>query len=80
MVPLVRSHFEFASVVWNNDQLRSLAVIEGVQRRLFDWLKYEFDDVLRGVGRDDTSRTLNLPLLSRRTCFDFILFYKNLRG
>ena len=72
---LVRSHLEYASVIWNRDRGYSDDAIEGVQKRFLSWMSYKFPNL------QNVKEELGLPsLCARRTCCDLIFFHKVLHG
>lgn len=77
---LVRSHLEYASVAWNSERACTSSLVEGVQNRFLNWLRYRFPK-FANRGKDDIRRELDLPLLEhRRTYFDLVFFHRNLHG
>ena len=75
---LVRSHLEYASVIWNRKRGYSDDAVEGVQRKFLSWMLFKFPD-LHNVT--NVREELGLFSLSaRRTLFDLIFFHKALQG
>lgn len=77
---LVRSQLEYAVVVWNSNRAFTANLIEGVQNRFINWIRYKFSD-FGGFSKSDVRIQLNISLLStRRSIFDMLHFHRNLHG
>lgn len=78
---LVRSHLEFCTVVWNSNRAYTSDLIESVQNRFLNWIKYKFHYIYGDTSRQALSVQLNTPSLSsRRTYFDLLFFHRNLHN
>lgn len=74
---LVRSHLEYASVVWNPLYYKYINRIERVQKKFIGKLNYKFNRDLHTLTYEYNLKKYNMTSLSkRRENFDIIFLYK----
>ncbi|KAJ8983462.1 hypothetical protein NQ317_013337 [Molorchus minor] len=74
---LVRSHLEYASVIWNPFYMKYIERIERIQIKFVNSLNYKFNRNLHYTSYDESIRHYKiLKLSSRRTIAYILLLYK----